>query len=135
MQIKRPQFNFHQDSIRVQNFLTMKGDHHKMMQWKLCLEEFMKGTSSQIKTLEHQMGQLASTMGQQHQKGKFPSTTETNPIEHCKAIQLRSGTSYEGPRKPLEHDEGEKKEDEGKEKKCSSEDEEEESEPVQEEEK
>ncbi|KAL8471087.1 hypothetical protein ACS0TY_033599 [Phlomoides rotata] len=61
------------------------------------MEKFMKNTSGQIKTLEHQVGQLASTVGQQHQKGKFPSTTETNPIEHCKAIQLRSGTSYEVP--------------------------------------
>ncbi|KAL8483168.1 hypothetical protein ACS0TY_026012 [Phlomoides rotata] len=78
------------------------------------MEEFMKNTSGQINTLEHQMGQLATTMGQQHQKGKFPSTTETNPIEHFKAIQLRSGMSYEGPRKPLEHDDNvsEKDEDE-----------------------
>ncbi|KAL8492655.1 hypothetical protein ACS0TY_024011 [Phlomoides rotata] len=50
------------------------------------MDEFMKGTSGQIKTLEqqmgteiktleHQMGQLASTVEEQHQKGKFPSTT------------------------------------------------------------
>ncbi|KAL8530374.1 hypothetical protein ACS0TY_007420 [Phlomoides rotata] len=74
------------------------------------MEEFMKSTSGQINTLEHQMGQLASTMGEQHQKGKFPSTIETNPREHCKAIKLRSGTSYDGPSKPL--DEEEKGEDE-----------------------
>ncbi|KAL8474207.1 hypothetical protein ACS0TY_030867 [Phlomoides rotata] len=69
------------------------------------MEEFMKSTSSQIKTLEHQVGQLASTVGEQHQKGKFPSTTETNPREHCKAIKLRSGTSYDGPSKPLDEEE------------------------------
>ncbi|KAL8484047.1 hypothetical protein ACS0TY_026660 [Phlomoides rotata] len=69
------------------------------------MEEFMKGTSNQIKTLEHQVGQLASTMGEQHQKGKFPSTTETNPREHCKAIKLRSGTSYDGPSKSLDEEE------------------------------
>ncbi|KAL8535847.1 hypothetical protein ACS0TY_011476 [Phlomoides rotata] len=69
------------------------------------MEEFMKNTSGQIKTLEHQMGQLASTVGEQHQKGKFPSTTETNPREHCKAIKLRSGTSYDGPSKPLDEEE------------------------------
>ncbi|KAL8463520.1 hypothetical protein ACS0TY_034245 [Phlomoides rotata] len=74
------------------------------------MEEFMKNTSGQIKTLEHQMGQLASIVGEQHQKGKFPSTTKTNPREHCKAIKLRSGTSYDGPSKPL--DEEEKGEDE-----------------------
>ncbi|KAL8483337.1 hypothetical protein ACS0TY_026144 [Phlomoides rotata] len=76
------------------------------------MEEFMKNTSGQIKTLEHQMGQLASTVGEQHQKGKFPSTTETNPKEHCKSIKLRSGTSYEGPSKPLDE---EKKDEEGEE--------------------
>ncbi|KAL8475059.1 hypothetical protein ACS0TY_031468 [Phlomoides rotata] len=85
------------------------------------MDEFMKGTSShiksleqqmgtQIKTLEHQMGQLASTVGEQHQRGKFPSTTETNPKEHCKAIKLRSGTKYDGPSNPL--DEGEKVQEE-----------------------
>ncbi|KAL8549845.1 hypothetical protein ACS0TY_008621 [Phlomoides rotata] len=74
------------------------------------MEEFMKNTSGQIKTLEHQMGQLASTMGEQHQNGKFPSNTETNPMEHCKAIKLQSGTRYDGPSKPI--DEEEKGEDE-----------------------
>ncbi|KAL8492854.1 hypothetical protein ACS0TY_024158 [Phlomoides rotata] len=71
------------------------------------MEEFIKNTSGQIKTLEHQVGQLDSTMGEQHQKGKFPSTTETNPREHCKAIKIRSGTSYDGPSKPLDEEEKE----------------------------
>ncbi|KAL8546783.1 hypothetical protein ACS0TY_006486 [Phlomoides rotata] len=31
------------------------------------------------------------------EKGKFPSTTEVNPREHCNAITLRSGTKYESP--------------------------------------
>ncbi|KAL8464682.1 hypothetical protein ACS0TY_034259 [Phlomoides rotata] len=51
------------------------------------------------------MGQLASTVGEQHQRGKFPSTTETNPKEHCKAIKLRSGTKYDGPSNPLDEEE------------------------------
>ncbi|KAL8489950.1 hypothetical protein ACS0TY_025741 [Phlomoides rotata] len=66
------------------------------------MEEFMKNTSGQIKTLEHQMGQLATT-----------------------AIQLRSGTSYEGPRKPLEHDDNVSEKDEDEERTPSREDEEE----------
>ncbi|KAL8527189.1 hypothetical protein ACS0TY_005169 [Phlomoides rotata] len=37
-------------------------------------------------------------------KGKFPSTTEPNPKEHCKAIELRSGTKYQGPQLPSEDD-------------------------------
>ncbi|KAL8463447.1 hypothetical protein ACS0TY_034194 [Phlomoides rotata] len=89
------------------------------------MEEFKKNTSGQIKTLEHQVGQLATAVGQQHQKGQFSSTTETNPIEHYKAIQLRSGTSYEGPRKPLEHDDNVSEKYEDEERTPSREDEEE----------
>ncbi|KAL8505423.1 hypothetical protein ACS0TY_016599 [Phlomoides rotata] len=57
------------------------------------------------------MGQLATMVGNMQNKGKFPSTTEPNPKKHCKAIELRSGTRYQGPPSPNEHDE-EKKEDE-----------------------
>ncbi|KAL8480003.1 hypothetical protein ACS0TY_026803 [Phlomoides rotata] len=47
---------------------------------------------------------------------KFPSTTEVNPREHCKAIALRSGTHYEGPSMPQEKDrEGRYEEQESKE--------------------
>ncbi|KAL8476254.1 hypothetical protein ACS0TY_028790 [Phlomoides rotata] len=35
-------------------------------------------------------------------KGKFPSTTEPNPKEYCKAIELRSGTKYQRPPLPSE---------------------------------
>ncbi|KAL8481565.1 hypothetical protein ACS0TY_027901 [Phlomoides rotata] len=35
------------------------------------------------------MGQLATMVGNMQNKGKFPSTTEPNPKEHCKAIELR----------------------------------------------
>ncbi|KAL8535201.1 hypothetical protein ACS0TY_010998 [Phlomoides rotata] len=77
----------------------------KMKEKDVKMDEFIKDTNNQIKTLEHQMGQMASNFGQQHQKGKFLSTTETNPREHCKAIKLRSGTRYDGPSNSL--DEGE----------------------------
>ncbi|KAL8472346.1 hypothetical protein ACS0TY_029531 [Phlomoides rotata] len=87
----------------------------KMKEKDAKMEEFIKATNNQIKSLEHQMGQMASSFGQQHQKGKFPSTTETNPKEHCKAIELRSGTSYDGPSKPLDEEEmGEEEEEEVK---------------------
>ncbi|KAL8537570.1 hypothetical protein ACS0TY_012623 [Phlomoides rotata] len=48
------------------------------------------------------VGQLATTVGHMQNKGKFPSTTEPNPKEHCKAIELRSGTKYQGPSLPSE---------------------------------
>ncbi|KAL8521090.1 hypothetical protein ACS0TY_011584 [Phlomoides rotata] len=70
-------------------------------------------------------------------KGKFPSTTELNPKEHCKAMKLRSGMSYQGPSIPNEHDDEEKKNEKDEEEEIAplKEDEEkEESEPVQEEE-
>ncbi|KAL8488825.1 hypothetical protein ACS0TY_024940 [Phlomoides rotata] len=77
----------------------------KMEEKDAKMDEYIKATNNEIKSLEHQMGQMASNFGQQHQMGKFPSTTEMNPKEHCKAVELRSGTSYEGPSKPLDEDE------------------------------
>ncbi|KAL8548173.1 hypothetical protein ACS0TY_007481 [Phlomoides rotata] len=77
----------------------------KMKEKNVKMDEFIKTTNNQIKTLEHQMGQMASNFGQQHQKGKFPSTTETNPREHCKAIKLQSGTRYDDPSNPLDEEE------------------------------
>ncbi|KAL8541542.1 hypothetical protein ACS0TY_002708 [Phlomoides rotata] len=77
----------------------------KMKEKDVKMDEFIKATNNQIKSLEHQMGQMASNFGQQHQKGKFSSITETNPKEHCKAIKLRSGTRYNGPSNPLDEEE------------------------------
>ncbi|KAL8465413.1 hypothetical protein ACS0TY_034791 [Phlomoides rotata] len=64
--------------------------------------------NQQQKTMEFQMGQLATTVGNMQNKGKFPSTTEPNPKEHCKAIELRSGTKYQGPSLPSEENVEEK---------------------------
>ncbi|KAL8541338.1 hypothetical protein ACS0TY_002549 [Phlomoides rotata] len=66
------------------------------------VNEYMKSNSSQIKNMEFQIGQLATTVGHMQNKGKFPLTTEPNPKEHCKAIELRSGTQYQGPPLPSE---------------------------------
>ena len=41
-----------------------------------------------MKNLEVQIGQLDTTINAQ-QKGTFPSNTEVNPKEQCKAIILR----------------------------------------------
>ncbi|KAL8470046.1 hypothetical protein ACS0TY_032785 [Phlomoides rotata] len=60
--------------------------------------------SQQQRTTDFQLGQLATTVGSMQNKGKFPSTTEPNPKEHCKAIELRSGTKYQGPQLPSEDD-------------------------------
>ncbi|KAL8475207.1 hypothetical protein ACS0TY_010242 [Phlomoides rotata] len=70
-------------------------------------------------------------------KGKFPSTTEPNPKEHCKAIELRSGTKYQGPSLPSEDNVEEKApeiEQEVEDDKVSEKDEEEEIAPLSEDE-
>ncbi|KAL8501440.1 hypothetical protein ACS0TY_020827 [Phlomoides rotata] len=66
------------------------------------VDEYMKSNNNQMKNMEFQIGQLATTVGHMQNKGKFPSTTELNPKEHCKAIELRSGTKYQGPSLPSE---------------------------------
>ncbi|KAL8487954.1 hypothetical protein ACS0TY_024296 [Phlomoides rotata] len=67
------------------------------------MDEFMKGTSShiksleqqmgtQIKTLEHQMGQLASTVGEQHQNEEIvqeeKEKVNEDPIEEEEELEL-----------------------------------------------
>ncbi|KAL8479913.1 hypothetical protein ACS0TY_026743 [Phlomoides rotata] len=66
------------------------------------LEAQFTQMSQQQRTTDFQMGQLATTVGNMQNKGKFPSTTEPNPKEHWKAIKLRSGTKYQGPPLPSE---------------------------------
>ncbi|KAL8461312.1 hypothetical protein ACS0TY_032693 [Phlomoides rotata] len=83
--------------------------YKEMKEKDVKVDEYMKSTSSQIKNIEFQMGQLATTVGHMQNKGKFPSTTEPNLKEHCKAIELRSGTRYQGPPLPNEHEEEKKK--------------------------
>ncbi|KAL8533577.1 hypothetical protein ACS0TY_009831 [Phlomoides rotata] len=60
--------------------------------------------SQQQRNTDFQLGQLATTVGNMQNKGKFPSTTEPNPKGHCKAIELPSGTKYQGPQLPSEDD-------------------------------
>ncbi|CAN6723631.1 unnamed protein product [Malus baccata var. baccata] len=49
-------------------------------------------TDKAIENLEHQMSQLASLMGQQHQLGRLPSQTVVNPnAEQMNIVTLRSG--------------------------------------------
>ncbi|KAL8474703.1 hypothetical protein ACS0TY_031229 [Phlomoides rotata] len=93
--------------------------------------------NQQQKTMEFQMGQLATIVGNMQNKGKFPSTTEPNPKEHCKAIELRSGTMYQGPSLPSEENVEEKAteiEQEAEDDKVSEIEEDEEIEPNQEDE-
>ncbi|XP_073051231.1 uncharacterized protein [Primulina eburnea] len=47
-----------------------------------------------MKSLETQIGQLANALRDQN-RGQFPSNTEVNPKEQCKAVTLRSGKELE----------------------------------------
>lgn len=55
----------------------------------------MDNLGATMKTLENQIGQLASALKDQN-RGQFPSNTEVNPKEQSKAITLRSGTKLIG---------------------------------------
>ncbi|KAL8492857.1 hypothetical protein ACS0TY_024161 [Phlomoides rotata] len=75
---------------------------------KLVAQQF-KNLETQVnqqqKNMEFQIGQLATTVGHMQNKGKFPSTMEPNPREHCKAVELRSGKRYDGPPMPVDVEE------------------------------
>ena len=62
-----------------------------------AMSQFMAETRSSIRSLETQIGQLATLMDNKA-KGDLPSTNEVNPKENCKAITLRNGKNYEGLR-------------------------------------
>ncbi|XP_057770694.1 uncharacterized protein LOC130990481 [Salvia miltiorrhiza] len=64
------------------------------------LESNAVAVGTQMKMFETQLGQLANAFTNLHQQGQFSSNTTVNPKEHCKAINLRSGTTYEVPKMP-----------------------------------
>ncbi|XP_068644707.1 uncharacterized protein [Aristolochia californica] len=58
------------------------------------IETHCSNMGATMKNLEVQIGQLATTINAQ-QRGDFPSNTEVNPKEQCKAITLSSGREIE----------------------------------------
>ncbi|XP_022868727.1 uncharacterized protein LOC111388274 [Olea europaea var. sylvestris] len=64
------------------------------------IETHVSNMGATMKNLEVQIGQLATSMKSQ-QQGKFPSDTEVNPKEHCKAVILRNGKQV-GESEPTE---------------------------------
>ncbi|XP_024028257.1 uncharacterized protein LOC112093645 [Morus notabilis] len=61
------------------------------------------------RNMEVQIGQLANEVNS-HPQGNFPSSTETNPKEQCKAITLRSGKELKEPARKREEETYGKKE-------------------------
>ncbi|XP_073137420.1 uncharacterized protein [Henckelia pumila] len=57
------------------------------------MEIHLTNVGASIENLEIQISQLANALTNQ-QRGAFPSNTEVNPIEQCKAITLRSEKEF-----------------------------------------
>ncbi|XP_042032320.1 uncharacterized protein LOC121779034 [Salvia splendens] len=57
--------------------------------------------ATHLKNIDTQISQISQTVSTITQPGKFPSNTIINPKD-CKAVQLRSGKSYDGPAMPSE---------------------------------
>ncbi|KAI3472472.1 hypothetical protein Pfo_031258 [Paulownia fortunei] len=67
-------------------------DEVKIDNTETQLGHLASSLGAQMKSMETQIGQLAIEINAQKHKRNFPSDTKMNPMEYCKAIQLRSGT-------------------------------------------
>ncbi|XP_062093915.1 uncharacterized protein LOC133799944 [Humulus lupulus] len=65
--------------------------------------QFQQTTQASIKSLENQVGQLATSYNrlEAHLSNKLPSLPEMNPKENASAVTLRSGTQYDLPSPPM----------------------------------
>ncbi|XP_073273299.1 uncharacterized protein [Primulina huaijiensis] len=77
------------------------------------METHMGNMGTTMKSLETQIGQLANALKDQN-RGQFPSNTEVNPREQCKAVTLRSGKKIGIPDSAEESVETLVEEDDGK---------------------
>ncbi|XP_075487951.1 uncharacterized protein LOC142527119 [Primulina tabacum] len=71
-------------------------------------ETRFQNQDASIKGLENQIGQLAKLIANREQ-GTLPSNTETNPREHVKAVELRSGKTLGSNEEKTKHGEDEVK--------------------------
>ncbi|XP_073035297.1 uncharacterized protein [Primulina eburnea] len=75
----------------VGTFVTESGKRMARTESRLDnMETHMGNMGATMKSLETQIGQLANALKDQN-RGQFPSNTEMNPREQCKAVTLRSG--------------------------------------------
>ncbi|XP_047961851.1 uncharacterized protein LOC125206652 [Salvia hispanica] len=65
------------------------------------VENDVQSLNEHMKSIDTQISQISQAVGVHHQPGQFPAQTINNPKD-CKAINLRSGKSYEGPSMPVE---------------------------------
>ncbi|KAL1537390.1 hypothetical protein AAHA92_29909 [Salvia divinorum] len=72
------------------------------------VETEVQSLSTHMKSIDNQISQIAQVVSNQHTPGQFSGQSKVNPKD-CKAIHLRSGTSYESPPMPETVVEQEKK--------------------------
>ncbi|XP_042056270.1 uncharacterized protein LOC121800839 [Salvia splendens] len=86
-------------SFMIQTNKVMEQNNQRMEK----VESDVQGMTTHLKNIDIQISQISQTVSANTQPGKFPSNTIINPKD-CKAIHLRSGTSYEGPPMPSENE-------------------------------
>ncbi|XP_073158913.1 uncharacterized protein [Henckelia pumila] len=73
------------------NFISKSSTRFKKNENRLdSMETHLTNVSASMKNLKTQIGQLMNALNNQ-QRGEFPSNTEVNPREQCKAVTLRYG--------------------------------------------
>ncbi|XP_075486253.1 uncharacterized protein LOC142525853 [Primulina tabacum] len=98
----------------VGTFVTESGKRMARTESRLDnMEKHIGNMGATMKSLETQIWKLANALKDQN-RGQFPSNTEVNPREQCKAVTLRSGKEVEIPKPAEESVEIRVEEDEGK---------------------
>ncbi|XP_047979058.1 uncharacterized protein LOC125220975 [Salvia hispanica] len=96
--INEPQKRSSEDILNTFMTQSQKNMEHSNKRLKK-VENDVHIMATHMKNLEVQMSQIAQSVSGQHKPGQFPGQPTINPKD-CKAIHLRSGTSYEGPSMP-----------------------------------
>ncbi|XP_042003868.1 uncharacterized protein LOC121752845 [Salvia splendens] len=86
-------------SFMIQTNKVMEQNNQRMEK----VESDVQGMATHLKNIDIHISQISQTVSANTQSGKFPSNTIINPKD-CKAVHLRSGTSYEGPPMPSENE-------------------------------
>ncbi|XP_073120622.1 uncharacterized protein [Henckelia pumila] len=79
----------------VSTFVTESNKRMSRTETRMdIMETHMCSLGAMMKSMETHIGQLAHALKDQN-RGQFPSNTDVNPKEQCKAVELRSGKKLE----------------------------------------
>ncbi|XP_041995764.1 uncharacterized protein LOC121745890 [Salvia splendens] len=84
-------------SFMLQSNKLMEQNNQRMEK----VETDVQSMATHLKNIDTHISEISQTVSTITQPGKFPSNTIINPKD-CKAVQLRSGKSYDGPAMPSE---------------------------------